>query len=371
MDTIEEKNKKILDLKYKKKLTMQERVLLSRLEKEVVDEENEGVSSRNTYKQIPARSMFSVKTEQAHLEYVKIADIKPNPFQPRKHPSEKEVDELEALIRREGLLQPILVTKRDGETLLIAGQKRLMVFDRCNKEEKEKGLEAIEMKYFKIACLVLDDCTDLEMATMALVENEGRKNPLFLDTANAIKDHFEMLKKVDPELSQNRYTEIAAALFNIGTKGTVSKYLKIATLEQEVQEEIFKIRFNQFTKLYEIARSSVSIEEKIQELYKEEENQKIGEEDPEEEYEKEASREEGGTDIVEPEGAGAEKLLVEPKKKGATLSKGDSGDEHKKSKSKIDIDYLIDTIQNLDATNIEEDKERIKEELLTYLREFQ
>lgn len=345
----------LAELKKKSNLTMKEKLILAKAEADV------SVSSRNT---TPERSMFSVKTEQARLEFVKIADIKPNPFQPRKHPSKKEVDELEALIKREGLLQPILVTKRGGEIVLIAGQKRLMVFDRCNKDEQEKGLETIEMKYFKIACLVIDNCTDLEMATMALVENEGRKNPLFLDTANAIKTHFEMSKKEEDTLSQNQYTQIAAKVFNIGSKGTVSKYLKIATLEQEVQEEVFKIEFNQFTKLYEIAKSGLTIEEKIQELYREDEKQLTDEEIDEEDGE-------NAIPFAKDDGQAKAGLETPSKTKEKQTTKEQGEHETKKSKSKIDIDYLIDTIQNLDATVVVEDKERIKEEIIFYLREFQ
>lgn len=339
---------KIAELKKKPNLTMKEKLLLAKAEEDM------SVSSRNTP---PLKSMFSAKTEQARLEYVKIEDIKPNPFQPRRHPSKKEVDELEALIKREGLLQPILVTKRGSEISLIAGQKRLMVFNRCNKEEKEKGLEPIEMKYFKIACLVIDNCSDIEMATMALVENEGRKNPLFLDTANALKAHFEMLQKDDNTLSQNKYTEIAAKIFNIGSKGTVSKYLKIATLENEVQEEVFKIEFNQFTKLYDIAKSPLSSKEKIEELYKEDSAKNDG--DPHS-----TSHEGDFNEEDREDGAAPKKAKMEPRS-----SKEQSG-ETKKSKSKIDIDYLVGTIKNLASTEGEE-KARIEEELIEYLHEFQ
>lgn len=351
-------SEQLLELKKKPNLTMKEKLILAKAEKDV------SVSSRNTNQE---KSMFSVKTEANRQEFIKIADIKPNPFQPRKHLSTNEIEEFAESIVNDGLLQPILVTSRDGEIILIAGQKRLKAYKQLNKKEEEQELEPIEMKYFKIACLVLDNSTDIQIATMAIVENQGRKNPLFLDTANAVKAHFDMSQEEDKTLSQNKYAEIAAKVFNIGTKGTVSKYLKIATLEKEVQEEVFKIEFNLFTKLYNIAKSTASIEEKIEELYKEDEEEKDNMED--------------FIGVEEEQGESRINETNEPRLPKSDETRGDEPRETvgpqeeqgqqntKKSKSKIDIDYLIGTIKNLAASTGKE-KGRIEEELLDYLLEF-
>ena len=44
-----------------------------------------------------------------NLRTLPVAFLRPNPFQPRKHFDQKELDELASSIREKGLLQPILV----------------------------------------------------------------------------------------------------------------------------------------------------------------------------------------------------------------------------------------------------------------------
>jgi ParB family transcriptional regulator, chromosome partitioning protein len=100
------------------------------------------------------------------LQSVRLSDIAPNRFQPRRTFTEPELAELEASIRASGLLQPIVVRKRaDGGWELVAGERRLRAVTRLGWTEVPA---------------VVRDFDDRAMLTLALVENLQRAdlNPL-------------------------------------------------------------------------------------------------------------------------------------------------------------------------------------------------
>ena len=63
------------------------------------------------------------------ISYLDISLIRPNPYQPRKIFSDKELEELAMSIEQQGLLQPIVVCEKVDETgtfyELVAGERRL------------------------------------------------------------------------------------------------------------------------------------------------------------------------------------------------------------------------------------------------------
>lgn len=100
------------------------------------------------------------------LKRVRLADILPNRFQPRRAFSEPELAELEASIKANGLLQPIVVRAQgDGKWELVAGERRLRAASRL-------GWADIPV--------VVREFDDRAMLTLALVENLQRAdlNPL-------------------------------------------------------------------------------------------------------------------------------------------------------------------------------------------------
>jgi ParB family chromosome partitioning protein len=100
------------------------------------------------------------------LQRVRVADIAPNRFQPRRAFAEPELAELEASIKASGLLQPIVVrTRGDGKWELVAGERRLRAVSRLGWTEIPA---------------VVRDFDDRAMLTLALVENLQRAdlNPL-------------------------------------------------------------------------------------------------------------------------------------------------------------------------------------------------
>ena len=108
----------------------------------------------------------SPRTQGAELRRIRVADIAPNRFQPRRTFSEPELAELESSIKTSGLLQPITVRSQPGGGWeLVAGERRLRAANRLGWTE--------------IPALVRE-FDDRAMLTLALVENLQRTdlNPL-------------------------------------------------------------------------------------------------------------------------------------------------------------------------------------------------
>jgi ParB family transcriptional regulator, chromosome partitioning protein len=102
----------------------------------------------------------------SELLRVRVADISPNRFQPRRTFTEAELAELEASIKANGLLQPIVVRGRgEGKWELVAGERRLRAVNRLGWSE----IPAVVREF-----------DDRAMLTLALVENLQRAdlNPL-------------------------------------------------------------------------------------------------------------------------------------------------------------------------------------------------
>ena len=69
----------------------------------------------------------TVESATSGLEQVQIADIDPNPFQPRHEFTEEALSELTQSIRESGVVQPILLRRNpgaEGRYQIVAGERR-------------------------------------------------------------------------------------------------------------------------------------------------------------------------------------------------------------------------------------------------------
>lgn len=108
-----------------------------------------------------------------------VKDIRPNPYQPRKHFDESSLLELGESIKQDGLLQPIVVTQDFDGYVLIAGERRL----RASKLVKLKTIRAI-----------LLNSDEQKMRQFALIENIQRDELNAVELAEA---YSELLKVYD------------------------------------------------------------------------------------------------------------------------------------------------------------------------------
>jgi len=116
----------------------------------------------------------------SELRNIKLSEITTDPDQPRKSFDQKKLDELTQSIKKHGVLQPIVVTARNGTYQIVAGERRY------------RASKAAELD--KIPALVRT-LTDQHKLELALIENLQRHdlNPLETATAYAkLRDQFNM-----------------------------------------------------------------------------------------------------------------------------------------------------------------------------------
>jgi ParB family chromosome partitioning protein len=109
---------------------------------------------------------------EGSLVELAIADIRPNPYQPRRDVDQTALAELTASIKQAGLLQPVVVRQTPGATTpsfeLIAGERRL------------RACQALGWEKIPAVQRAVDDRTVL---TLALVENLQRDDLSPVDEA--------------------------------------------------------------------------------------------------------------------------------------------------------------------------------------------
>lgn len=110
-------------------------------------------------------SELEKRLEQNSKVPLRLTDLMPNPWQPRKRFSAETIAELAETIRVSGLLNPVLVRRnpnpKDGEPLyqIVAGERRW------------RAHQYLDMEF--VDCYIVD-ITDQQMATLALIENLAR-----------------------------------------------------------------------------------------------------------------------------------------------------------------------------------------------------
>lgn len=352
MGVIEEKKSRLDELEKKLqakgKLALKEKAEYNRLKSEF--EEAKKISVGNYEED---ESILGIKnTVKIKSEVVNIYDIKPNPYQPRKYLTQKEIDDQAETIRSLGLIEKIIVCKDGDEVFLLAGQKRLEGLKKLNKEEQDKGLEDYEMKWLSIDVDVKEgvDINDsISMRKVSLAENLGRTNPLVIDTAVAISELYKDYKKTTPSLTQKDFGNIVGKELGIGsTLGTINKYLKIASLDKSVLDVAIDKNINSISILYQIAKSDKSNEEKINELEYVEEGKSL------KEFEEENKKAKSNEEIS----AGNQ-----GKEKGDIISAGNYEDF-------IDTKYLLKHISSINKCSSQSEAKAKAQELVDYLLEF-
>ena len=139
-------------------------------------------------------------------------EVFPSRFQPRVIFDPEEMDELAESIRRNGVVQPILVRKRAGQGYeIIAGERRW----RASKLIKVKTVPAI-----------IIDVDDRQAMEIALIENVQRQNLKILEEAEGYK---KLIKEF-------KYTQEQLADVIGKSRSHVTNILRLLTLPQKVKK---------------------------------------------------------------------------------------------------------------------------------------
>lgn len=116
----------------------------------------------------------------SELRHIKLADITPDPEQPRRAFDEAALQELTESIKQHGILQPIVVTPKDGVYEIVAGERRY-------RASKMAGLKTIPA--------LVRTLSAQHKLELALIENLQRRDLNPLETATAygkLREQFNM-----------------------------------------------------------------------------------------------------------------------------------------------------------------------------------
>ena len=116
------------------------------------------------------------KNGDANIKYIKLNNIEPNKNQARKIFDEESLEDLANSIKEYGVIQPIIVSKKDNYYEIVAGERRW-------RASKKAGLETIP-------AIVRDENTKNNME-ISLIENIQREDLNPIEKARGIKQLME------------------------------------------------------------------------------------------------------------------------------------------------------------------------------------
>lgn len=153
----------------------------------------------------------STQRVAGNIATIPVAQIEPNPFQPRTTFNEQALAELAASIGQLGIIQPVTVRKLGYDRYqLISGERRFRAAQRA-------GLTEVPA-YIRIA-------NDEAMLEMALVENIQRDDLDAIEVAISFQRLIDEVKLTHEQLSEKVGKD----------RATVSNYLRLLKLPPEVQ----------------------------------------------------------------------------------------------------------------------------------------
>lgn len=127
------------------------------------------------------------ETPKEEILQIPLAELRPNPYQPRSNFDEESLKELAMSIKEHGVLQPIIAKKSIRGYEIVAGERRV-------KASRLAGLETIPA--------IIKDFTDEAMMEIAILENLQRENLSPLEEAMAYKKLQDTLIITQEELAK-------------------------------------------------------------------------------------------------------------------------------------------------------------------------
>ncbi len=145
------------------------------------------------------------------IEKLKITEVEPNRNQPRKNFDEEALEELSESIKRYGVIQPIIVVKKDDYYEIVAGERRW-------RASKKAGLKEIPA--------IVREGNERKNKEIALIENVQREDLNAYEKALGIK---ELMDEYD--LTQQEVSEILGK-----SRSSIANTVRLLNLDERVLE---------------------------------------------------------------------------------------------------------------------------------------
>lgn len=146
-----------------------------------------------------------------NIVLLNISKVEPNKNQPRKNFDEDALADLAESIKKVGIIEPLIVQKRDSYYEIIAGERRWRAANLA-------GLTEVPV--------IIKDLTDLEIVEIAIIENIQREDLNPIEEALAYKRLMEEFKLKQDEIAEK-----------VGkSRTTITNIMRLLKLSDEVQQ---------------------------------------------------------------------------------------------------------------------------------------
>lgn len=157
-------------------------------------------------------SNIEADSEEA-VQEIKLKELRPNPYQPRKIFQQEAIDELKQSILEHGILQPIIVRKSIKGYEIVVGERRF-------RAAKEAKLETVPV--------VVRELNEQQMMELSVLENLQREDLTPIEEAAAYQMLMQKLELTQEQLA-NRLGKSRPHIANL---------IRLLSLPQKIQDLI-------------------------------------------------------------------------------------------------------------------------------------
>lgn len=180
--------------------------LIPEVRKKTTDPEKEAGKEKNIFEEKNLVQKDGIQT-------LRIAEIEPNRKQPRKNFDEDALIELADSIKQFGVIQPLIVQKKDRHYEIIAGERRW-------RAAKQAGLKNVPV--------IIKEYTPQEVMEISLIENIQREDLNPIEEAMAFKHLLEEF-----HLKQDEVAERVSK-----SRTAVTNSMRLLKLDERVQQMV-------------------------------------------------------------------------------------------------------------------------------------
>ena len=145
------------------------------------------------------------------VEHIAVSKLIVNPFQPRKIFDEEALNELAESIKEHGIIQPIVVRKKEKKYEIIAGERRF-------RAAKLAGLQEVPA--------IVKEMTEQQMMEVAILENLQREDLTPIEEAEAYSSLIEHLN----------FTQDALAKRLGKSRPHIANHIRLLQLPEDVRQ---------------------------------------------------------------------------------------------------------------------------------------
>lgn len=170
-----------------------------------------GLEALFSENQLTKEEERKLKDGEEIIQSIKVIEIEPNKNQPRRNFPSESIEELAKSIEKYGVIQPIIVTKKEGYYEIVAGERRW-------RAAKKAGLK-------EMPCIVRDD-DERKNKEIALIENIQREDLNPIDKARGFRQLLD-----DYGMTQQQLADTIGL-----NRSTVTNTLRLLNLDERVMK---------------------------------------------------------------------------------------------------------------------------------------